>query len=140
MICKQKGFSLIEVLISFLLIGVGALSLVKLQVFVEQKADYAIHSVEALNIAERQMEYYRTRADDVSGATNLIAFSAMASPDHCLTDMTLGTIYTLTCDASALSLSNSLRHINVQVSWQDRLSVNQSVFLETMISKYSEFD
>ncbi|MGB1280548.1 MAG: type IV pilus modification PilV family protein, partial [Vibrio cyclitrophicus] len=31
MIYKQKGFSLIEVLISFLLIGVGSLGLIKLQ-------------------------------------------------------------------------------------------------------------
>lgn len=50
---KQSGFSLIEVMISFVLIGVGALGLVKLQAYIEQRADYAMHSIEALNLAEQ---------------------------------------------------------------------------------------
>ncbi|EEZ00701.1 type 4 fimbrial biogenesis protein PilV [Vibrio sp. RC586] len=37
---KQRGFSLIEVMISFVLIGIGALGLVKLQAYIEQRADY----------------------------------------------------------------------------------------------------
>ncbi|MEZ8385270.1 prepilin-type N-terminal cleavage/methylation domain-containing protein, partial [Vibrio splendidus] len=53
MISKHSGFSLIEVLISFLLIGVASLGLVKLQVYAEQKSDFALHSVEALHFAER---------------------------------------------------------------------------------------
>lgn len=37
MISKQKGFSLLEVLISFVLLIVGVLGLIKLQVFVDKK-------------------------------------------------------------------------------------------------------
>ncbi|OXE34131.1 type IV pilin, partial [Vibrio parahaemolyticus] len=51
MISKQKGFNLLEVLISFLLIGVGALGLTKLNVYLEQESDYAIESIEALRLA-----------------------------------------------------------------------------------------
>lgn len=42
MISKQKGFNLLEVLISFLLIGVGALGLTKLNVYLERESEYAI--------------------------------------------------------------------------------------------------
>ena len=45
MISKQKGFSLIEVLISFLLLGIGALGLTKLQIYMERESDYAIQSI-----------------------------------------------------------------------------------------------
>jgi len=49
--CKDQGFSLIEVLITFVLIGIGTLGLIKLQAYIEKQADYAIYSVEALNLA-----------------------------------------------------------------------------------------
>ncbi|MCV5917522.1 prepilin-type N-terminal cleavage/methylation domain-containing protein, partial [Escherichia coli] len=61
MISKQKGFNLLEVLISFLLIGVGALGLTKLNVYLEQESDYAIESIEALRLAENKLEWFRTR-------------------------------------------------------------------------------
>lgn len=80
---KHSGFSLIEVLISFLLIGIASLGLVKLQVYAEQKSDYALHSVKALHFAERQMEYYRTRVSDVGGAVGLILFTDLNQADYC---------------------------------------------------------
>ncbi len=40
-------------MITFVLIGVGALGLVKLQAYIEQRADYAMHSIEALNFSEQ---------------------------------------------------------------------------------------
>ncbi|MBW3697987.1 prepilin-type N-terminal cleavage/methylation domain-containing protein [Vibrio sp. T187] len=149
MICKQKGFSLIEVLISFLLIGVSALGLVKLQVYVEQKADYAIQSIEALHFAERQMEYYRTRAENVSGAVGLIAFSELGLAEHCLNvshtnslSGLAGSGYDYSCSVVDVSgvLSGALKSVNVTVTWTDRLNITQSLTLETMLSKYSEFD
>ncbi|WP_394250680.1 prepilin-type N-terminal cleavage/methylation domain-containing protein [Vibrio profundi] len=149
MICKQKGFSLIEVLISFLLIGVSALGLVKLQIYVEQKADYAIQSIEALHFAERQMEYYRTRAENVSGAVGLIDFSELELTEHCLnlshTNSLSGLAssgydYSCTVDGVSGVLSGALKNVNVTVTWVDRLNAVQSLTLETMLSKYSEFD
>ncbi|MGB1281141.1 MAG: type IV pilus modification PilV family protein [Vibrio cyclitrophicus] len=152
MISKQKGFSLVEVLISFLLIGISSLGLVKLQVYVEQKSDYAIQSLEALNFAERQMEYYRTRASDVSGAVGLIPFDELddfisgTSGDrkHCLYNMDgiVGSPYTLECivEDGPIAVSQSVRTITVTVNWTDRMDNPQSVALNTMLSKYSEFD
>jgi len=146
---NQSGFSLLEVLISFLLVGVAALGMVKLQTYTEQKADYAIQSVEALHFAERQLEYYRTRANNVSGAVGLIRFSELHQSDHCLnTDSSnplsglSGSEYSLNCSVENAegALSGALRNIIVTVAWQDRMSQAQRITLKTMLSKYSEFD
>ncbi|ARP39070.1 type IV pilus modification PilV family protein [Vibrio syngnathi] len=146
---KNSGFSLIEVLISFLLIGIASLGLVKLQVYAEQKSDYALHSVEALHFAERQMEYYRTRVSDVGGSVGLILFTDLNQADHCrnatssdpLSGLS-GSGYTMTCEVTNASgaLSHALKNITVTVAWQDRMNRAQSIYLETMLSKYSEFD
>ncbi|MGR5470770.1 type IV pilus modification PilV family protein, partial [Vibrio astriarenae] len=77
MISKQQGFSLIEILISFLLLGVGALGLTKLQIYMERKSDYAIQSMEALRLAENQLEWFRTRG--ASAALSTISTASFAS-------------------------------------------------------------
>ncbi|WP_135382093.1 type IV pilus modification PilV family protein [Vibrio tasmaniensis] len=146
---KHSGFSLIEVLISFLLIGIASLGLVKLQVYAEQKSDYALHSVEALHFAERQMEYYRTRVSDVGGAVGLILFTDLNQADYCrnatssdpLSGLS-GSGYTMSCEVTNASgaLYHALKNITVTVAWRDRMNRAQSIRLETMLSKYSEFD
>ncbi|MEZ8023932.1 prepilin-type N-terminal cleavage/methylation domain-containing protein [Vibrio sp. 1F255] len=149
MTSKQRGFSLIEVLISFLLIGVASLGLVKLQVYAEQKSDFALHSVQALHFAERQMEYYRTRALNVSGAVGLIPFEELNQSSYCLNIASSdplsglsGSAYSMTCEVTNASgaLSGALKNITVTIAWQDRMNRAQSIYLETMLSKYSEFD
>ncbi|NMV23229.1 prepilin-type N-terminal cleavage/methylation domain-containing protein, partial [Vibrio parahaemolyticus] len=77
MISKQKGFNLLEVLISFLLIGVGALGLTKLNVYLERESEYAIKSIEALRLAENQLEWFRTRG--ASDALSTISTASFAS-------------------------------------------------------------
>ena len=149
MTSNQSGFSLLEVLISFLLVGVAALGMVKLQTYTEQKADYAIQSVEALHFAERQLEYYRTRANNVSGAVGLIRFSEFHQSNHCLNTGSSnplsglsGSEYSLSCSVENAdgALSSALRNITITVVWQDRMSQTQRITLKTMLSKYSEFD
>lgn len=135
-----KGFSLLEVVIALGVLSVGVLGLVKMQAYMEVKAENALKTLDALHIAEAQMEYYQTRASNISGATGLISFVSMAESTNCLQSMVSGTDYTLTCDANTLSLSDALRTINVSVSWDDRRGISQAVSLKTAISKYSEFD
>ncbi|MGB1975393.1 MAG: type IV pilus modification PilV family protein [Vibrio toranzoniae] len=136
MICRQKGFNLIEVLISFLLIGIGALGLIKLQTYVEQKSDFAIQSVEALHLAENKLEGFRTRG--ASAALSSI------TPTDFITDIVDGEDHThvkYQLDWTVTSrLSGALKTIQMTSSWQDRFGEDQSITLDTMISKYSEFD
>ncbi|MBE4418921.1 prepilin-type N-terminal cleavage/methylation domain-containing protein [Vibrio parahaemolyticus] len=135
--CKQCGFSLIEVLISFLLIGVGALGLVKLQAYIELRADNAMRSIEALNLAEQKLEWFRTRgalsAEPTLPAANFDT-SIVSGED------TTHPIYTLSWSIPPATLSGSLKTILIEVLWQDRHGEIQSVELKTMISKHSEFD
>lgn len=137
---KITGFGLLEVVIALGVLSVGVLGLVKMQAYMEVKAENALKTLDALHIAEAQMEYYQTRASNISGATGLISFVSMAESTNCLQSMVSGTDYRLTCDANTLSLSDALRTINVSVSWDDRRGVPQGVSLKTAISKYSEFD
>ncbi|WP_420745278.1 type IV pilus modification PilV family protein [Photobacterium damselae] len=137
---KPQGFSLLEVVITLAVLSIGVLGLVKMQAYMEVKAENALKTLDALHIAETQMEYYQTRASNVSGATGLIPFASMADSTYCRQSMVSGSIYTLTCDASNLSLSGALRTIEVKVSWSDRHGVSQAVSLKTALSKYSEFD
>ncbi|MDA9558087.1 prepilin-type N-terminal cleavage/methylation domain-containing protein [Vibrio sp.] len=132
----QQGFSLIEVMLSFIIIGVGALGLIKLQTFVEQRADYAEHSMEALNLAEQKLEWFRTR-----GASS--ALSTISAADF-TTDIVSGNTvsgeYTVDWTVPAATVSGSLKTITIDVSWTDRFQATQTVTLQTMISQYSEFE
>ncbi|MDF5463551.1 prepilin-type N-terminal cleavage/methylation domain-containing protein, partial [Vibrio parahaemolyticus] len=80
MISKQKGFNLLEVLISFLLIGVGALGFTKLNVYLERESEYAIKSIEALRLTENQLEWFRTRgASDALSTISTASFAAIVT-------------------------------------------------------------
>ncbi len=134
--CKVQGFSLIEVLITFVLIGVGALGLIKLQAHIEQQADYAITSVEALNIAEQKLEWFRTRGGEVNHSGSQVAsFSedVVSGSEH-------HGQYTLTWRVSELDAAGSIKAIEIEASWLDRQASKQAVSLKTMISQYSEFE
>jgi len=135
---KERGFSLVEVMITFLLIGVSVLGLIKLQTYIEQKADFALHSIEALNLAEQKLEWFRTR-----GALTPDASFNVASYDS---DIVSGTeqaryLYTLTWTVTEPnSLFGSVKTVDIEASWFDRQGNKHAVKLQTMISKFSEFE
>lgn len=135
MTSKQQGFSLIEVLISFLLLGIGALGLTKLQIYMERKSDYAIQSIEALRLAENQLEWFRTR-----GASDALSTISTASFASITTGSFVSGSYTVQWDVPVPTVSGSLKTITITSSWQDRMGETQSVELKTMISRYSEFE
>ncbi|KOO14182.1 type IV pilin [Vibrio xuii] len=139
MLNKQSGFSLLEVLIAFLLIGVAALGLVKMQSYVEQRADFALNSHQALNLAERKLEWFRTRgASPVASGRSVADFSSLTSGS----DATSHFPYVLRWSIStpATSLSSSLKSISVTAEWSDRVGITQSVTVKSMLSNYSEFN
>ncbi len=135
MISKQNGFSLLEVLIAFLLLGVGALGLTKLNVYLERESEYAIQSIEALRLAENKLEWFRTR-----GASAATSAMPVADFDAISTGTSTSGNYTLDWDVVSTTVSGSLKTIEITSSWEDRLGQTQSIQLKTMISRYSEFD
>ncbi len=134
---KQRGFSLIEVMVTFALIGVSALGLIKLQSYIEQRADYALQSIKALNVVEQRLEWFRAR-----GAKGARQF--LATPDYersivsyvCEEDP----VYTVSWEVHEPNASVAVKTIKMTGSWYDRSGRKQSVSLETMMSKYNEFE
>lgn len=131
MISKHQGFSLIEVLITFIILIVGIMGLIKLQTYMERQADYAENSIKALHLAESKLELFRTRS--VSGANGTLNFASISSNSD------VSGPYTITWTVSD-SLSGALKTIEIQTEWDNRWNERQSVALKTMISKYNEFD
>jgi len=127
------GFSLIEVLISLMLISVAALGFVRLQTYVERQIDYVSNAVNALHLAETQLEWFRTRGVSSALTANfdrdVISGQTWSAP-----------FYTVSWAVAAAPLSASLKSISVSVSWPDRHGTPQHVELSTLLSRYSEFD
>ncbi|OEF28579.1 type IV pilus modification PilV family protein [Vibrio rumoiensis] len=133
MTSKQKGFSLIEVLITFIILIVGIMGLVKLQTYMERQADFAENSIKALHLAESQLEFFRTRS--ISGASGTIAFSSISEGTYSIVSGSYTTTWTVTD-----SLSGALKTVDIETGWDTRWNDRQSVALKTMISQYNEFD
>ncbi|MBD1575543.1 pilus assembly protein PilV [Vibrio sp. S11_S32] len=153
MTSKQQGFSLIEVLIAFLVLVFGVIGLIKLQSYMERQSDYAIHSIRGLHLAEAKLELFRTRS--ISGANGTLAYSDIGSGceivlgnDSVSTTIISGGSCTLPSTSGAYqvtwtvdeSLSGALKTIDMNSSWKGRWNETQSLALKTMLSKYNEFD
>ncbi|MGF1688815.1 prepilin-type N-terminal cleavage/methylation domain-containing protein [Photobacterium japonica] len=136
MISKYKGFSLIEVLVSMLVLGVGVLGLIKLQTYMEVKSDNALTTIDALYLAEEKLETFRTRSQ--SAATGTMLYSAITSGSESLTvaGKPADRIVAVIDDSPVVGS----KKITVTVGWNDRWETRQEVKLETVISKYNEFD
>ncbi|CAE6888806.1 type IV pilus modification protein PilV [Vibrio sp. B1FLJ16] len=108
MISKTNGFSLLEVLIAFLLLGVGALGLTKLNVYLERESEYAIKSIEALRLADNKLEWFRTR-----GASAATSAMPVADFDAISTGSSTSGNYTLEWDVLSTTVSGSLKTIEI---------------------------
>ena len=136
MTSKLRGFSLIEVLIALTLMAVGVMGLIKLQSFMEVKAENALITLDALYLAEEKLEEFRTRAQSAAGGT--IAYSSIVSQTESVS-MAISTVTREVTVVDNYPISDA-KKITVSVRWKDRLEQPQAVSLETVISKYSEFD
>ncbi|MBP2701949.1 type IV pilus modification PilV family protein [Photobacterium lucens] len=132
-----KGFSLLEVVISLAVLSIGVLGLVKMQAYMEVKSENALKTLDALYLAEKKLELFQTRSQ--SGGSGTIPYSSIiSSPSEAIP------ISGITMTRKITVINNEpvsgAKKINVIVSWQDRRDVTQNVSLDTVISKYSEFD
>ncbi|MGR5175971.1 type IV pilus modification PilV family protein [Vibrio parahaemolyticus] len=136
-ISKQRGVTLIEVLIAFCIIGVSSLGLAKLQAYMEQRSDYAYHNLQALGLAEAKLEWFRTRgADDESSTMDVADF---------MLDIVDGLdsshpIYTVVWTVPKTTMAGRVKTVQVDVSWSDRLNRTHTLSLATQISRYNEFE
>ncbi|CAH1534364.1 Type IV fimbrial biogenesis protein PilV [Vibrio rotiferianus] len=135
MIFNQRGVGMLEVLFSVMLIAGGVLSLIKLQVYMEKESEYALNSLEALQLAEEKLEWFRTRGAS-SAASDIVV--ADFDADIIAGNSTNGA-YTVQWELLPAPIAN-LKVVKVEATWLDRAGDTQGVELQTMISRYSEFD
>ncbi|MCD9556749.1 type IV pilin [Photobacterium carnosum] len=133
---KITGFGLLEVVIALGVLSVGVLGLVKMQAYMEVKAENALKTLDALHIAETQMELFTTRAESTAGGTIHYESISASTTTFVLDNQIAKKIITVKSD---VPVSNA-KDITVKIEWRDRRNDLRTVELKTVISKYSEFD
>ncbi|MCL9783921.1 type IV pilin [Vibrio sp. S4M6] len=134
---KALGLTFIDVMTALFILSLGTLSLVKLQLYAEKSADWTSASIQALNLAEAKLEWFRTRgADQEKSSIPVASFKQ----DIVSGKEQIGETYLMVWKVTSVAPLPSLKHIIVTVSWSDRFSKPQQVMLQTYLSQYSEFD
>lgn len=131
-VSRAHGFSLIEVMIAFILVSVGVLGLMSWQLFIEQRSDYAQRSEQALDLAEQKLTWFHTR-----GAQSSLSELAVADFERDVVsgEEVVGPDYRMLWSVTALS--PVLKSIRIEVIWQDRLGGERSIELSTLLSRYT---
>ena len=132
---RQRGISLVEALIAFLVLTLGMLAIVRVQTHLRLNAEIARQRSEAVRLAQADIESLRAFAV-LSAAPGAHTFEAIASDSR-------------TVDASGGYLSNTAyqldrqvvaggslqaREIRVAVGWTDRRGDTQQVALVSVIA------
>ncbi len=124
---RQRGFTLVEALLAFVALCIGALALLRLQPELRRHAEFARQRSEAVRLAQQDIEGLR-------GFATLSGFGAIA--DHAATlepDGFGSPRYALRRHVDATSWPGT-KGIEVVVSWQDRHGETQQVALATLIA------
>jgi type II secretory pathway pseudopilin PulG len=126
---RQRGLTLIESLVAFLALSVGALALLRFQPELRQHAEFARQRSEALRLAQQDLEVLRS-------ITSLAEFAAIV--DHAATiepDGVGGPRFALQRRVDAVAWPG-LRDVEVTVSWLDRHGQTQTVGLATLLAAH----
>ncbi|MDW2105698.1 pilus assembly protein PilV [Vibrio sp. 1580] len=91
--------------------------------------------MEALRLAENQLEWFRTRGASAAMSTITPANFASIATGSSVTGS-----YFVEWEVPAATVSRTLKTITTTSSWKDRIGETRSVQLKTMISQYSEFE
>lgn len=122
----QRGLTLVEALIAFLILSLGMLAVVRLQPELRQHAEAARQRSEATRIAQQDIEALRslgaTSLDTIVDADRTIEPDGLGSPRYALQRR----VETATWPQA--------RGVTVVVSWPDRRGDVQQLTLRTLIA------
>lgn len=121
---RQRGITLVEALVGFLVLSMGVLGAARLQSWLRLNGDIARQRTEAVRLAQQDMEQVR-------GFANATAFDQIAARQ--VTSSDTPTTFTLT-RSIASAAGASLKHSKVTVSWLDRSGSTQSIQLQSDVS------
>lgn len=122
---QQRGITLIESLIAFLVLSLGMLAVMRMQPELRQHADLARQRSEATRIAQQDIEALRSAAP--------ASFASIASAAYGVEPDGLGSPrYAVQRHVDATAWPHA-RGVEVIVSWPDRSGETQQVALVTLI-------
>ncbi|CAH0532724.1 hypothetical protein VST7929_00569 [Vibrio stylophorae] len=138
---KVRGFGLIEVLIALALVMVGVVGLVKIQAYLGQKNEYAYGAMIALQQAENKFEFFKSHNPSVGSYftyDDIVTGSEVSTVNDI--DYHMSWVVTDSIpELGALTPTFSLKEILLTVTWQDQYNIEQSLQLQTAISRYSKY-
>jgi prepilin-type N-terminal cleavage/methylation domain-containing protein len=126
---RQRGFTVIEALIALAVMAFGMLALSGMQTSLSRNADVAKQRSEAVRLAQARIENMRSFTGISTGAINWNGLDALANDSS-----TTNTTYTIASTMGGVD-TDSLRTVNVTVSWNDRTGAAQSVSMSSVISQ-----
>lgn len=137
---NPQGFSLLEVLISAILLATAGLGLMKIHIYIEQQLSYAEQSIEALAEAEKKLEWFRSHGAISTSDFSAPTFADIASGQSTADNTSYQLTWTVTNSIINPTANNTdLKHIQITASWSDRFNQKHQVTLKTMLSAYNEF-
>lgn len=139
----QSGFSIIEALISLIIMGFGILSLSGMQISLSRNADDAKQRTEAVRLAQEKIEFFRSYTGIAATLVGQGTASGIALNWNALTSstdtITTNAFFTRSWTLGG-SIGDSMRSLTVSVDWTDRAGQAQAVSLSTVLSKTDPAD
>jgi Tfp pilus assembly protein PilV len=130
---RQGGFTLVEVLIAFLVLTLGLLAVIRLQPELRQHAELARQHSEATRLAQQDIEGLRGFVQ-IGIVGSAPAFDAIVAAAYAIEANTLGSPrYEVERRVDAAAVPNA-RAVDVSVRWIDRAGEPQQVMLATLIA------
>ncbi len=136
MISKHHGFSLLEVSIALSLIAVGALGLLKMQVFIEQRALFSHQSLEAMSLAQSKIEWFRNHGNATVSDPSFV----MANFETDIVDGSDNShsTYLLQWKVANVAVLGNVKTVQITAHWSNPFG-HQKVELSSQISRFSEY-
>ena len=132
---RQRGTTLLEALVAFLVLSLGMLTVVRVQTELRLNSDVARQRSEAVRLGQEDLESLRSFSIiAASGATRSYADVTSASTTvDSAAGYAINTRYQVTRQVGAASAPNT-KDASVTVSWNDRSGTAQQVALNSIIN------
>lgn len=128
---RQAGFTLVEVLVTLLIVSLGMLAVVGLQLRIGKSADLGKQRGEATRLAQQKLEQLRTYGSLTVYANNMVGSSDTISASA---NYATNTSFTRSWKVSAAATPDLGRTAQVSVDWNDSAGVAQQVQLVSSIA------